>query len=78
MIILCNIFSGARGLLTSLRNHQLSQPTRRNGGLQVADAEKKNSAFHGHSIDCNSIVHQQAGGSESKYNYWKRNGLTEQ
>ena len=52
MIFLCNIFSGARGMLKSLRNHeagsaacrhrdQLSQPTKRNGELLVwTDAEK--------------------------------------
>ena len=50
MVFLCDVFSGARGMLKSLRNHeagsaayrhQLSQPTRRNGGLLVrADAEK--------------------------------------
>ena len=28
-------------MLKSLRNHQLSQPTRGNGGLLVADVEKK-------------------------------------
>ena len=49
-VFLCDIFSGARGMLKSLRNHeagsvarrhQLSQPTRSNGGLQVrADAEE--------------------------------------
>ena len=47
-IFLCDIFSGARGMLKSVRNHeagacrhQLSQPTRRNGGfLMRADAEK--------------------------------------
>ena len=50
MILIFDIFSVARGMLKSLRNHeagsaachhQLSQPTRRNGGLLVqADAEK--------------------------------------
>ena len=50
MIFIFDIFSVARGMLKSLRNHeagsaachhQLSQPTRRNGGLLVqADAEK--------------------------------------
>ena len=57
--ILCDIFSGARGMLKSLRNHKagsgslhclplLSQPTRSlNGGLLVrADAEKKIQVSH--------------------------------
>ena len=42
MIFLCDIFSGARGMLESLHNHRQSQqPTGRNGGLSEADAEKK-------------------------------------
>ena len=39
--IFCDIFSGARGMLKSLRNHRQSQqPTGQNGGLLGADAEK--------------------------------------
>ena len=49
MIFLCDMFSGARGMLQShcaiTGNH--SAPTGRNGGLMGADAEKK-IVFHGH------------------------------
>ena len=57
MVFLCDIFSGARGMLKSLRNHKAgsaacchyhNQPLRLNGGLLVrADAEKKNQVSHG-------------------------------
>ena len=77
MIFLCDIFSGARGMLKSLRNHRQSQqPTGRNGGLSGADAEKKNSL----SWSLNRLqlsLYQQAGWTRSKYNYWRRKGLTE-
>ena len=78
MIFSCDIFSGARGILKSLRNHRQSQqPTGRNGGLMRADAEKENNL----SWSLNRLqlsLYQQAGGTRSKYNYWRRKGLTEQ
>ena len=56
---------------------QSQQPTRRNGGLLGADAEKKNSlSWSLNRLQLSS--YQQAGGTRSKYNYWRRKGLTKQ
>ena len=57
--------------------HPHPQPTGRNGGLMRADAEKENNL----SWSLNRLqlsLYQQAGGTRSKYNYWRRKGLTEQ
>ena len=70
-------------MLKSLRNHQQSQqPTRRNGRIAggaglVADAEKIISLPW--SLNRLQLsLYQQTGGTGRKYNYCRRNGLTEQ
>ena len=64
MIFLCDIFSGAGGMLKWLRNHRQSQqPTGRNGGLPGANAEKRWSLNR-----LQLSLYQQAGGIRSKYN----------
>ena len=78
MIFLCDIFSGARGMLKSLRNHeagstacchQLSRPTKRNGGLLVrADAEENN-VSHDDQIYCNWVCTSTTNRTEGKYNF---------
>ena len=69
--------SGAREMLKSLRNYRQSQqPTRRNGGLLRADAERNSLSWSLNRLQLS--LYQQAGGSRSKYNYWRRKGLTEQ
>ena len=76
MIFLCDIFSGACGMLKSLHNHRQSQqPTGSNGGLMGADAEK----ILSWSLNQLQLsLYQQAGGTRSKYIYWRRKGSTEQ
>ena len=79
IIFLCDIFSGARGMLKSLCNHRQSQrpgATGRNGGLFGADAEKNSLSWPLNRLQWS--LYQQAGGTRSKYNYWRRKGLTEQ
>ena len=71
MMFLCDI-SGARGMLKSLRNHR--QSTGRNGALLGADVEKKSLLWSLNQLR----LYQQAGGTRSKYNYWRRKELTEQ
>ena len=78
MAFLCDIFSGARGMLKSLRNRwQSQQPIRRNVGLLAADVKKKISL----SWSLNRLqlsLYQHAGGTGNEYNYWRWNGLMEQ
>ena len=79
MIFLYGIFSGARGMLKPLRNHeagsaacrhQQSQPTRRNGGLLPvwADAQKTK-VSHDDWIYCNWVCTSTTDRTESKYNF---------
>ena len=76
--ILCDIFSGARGMLKSLRNHRQSQrPNGKKWRIVGGRCWEKNSL----SWPLNRLqlcLHQQAGGTRSEYNYWRRKGLTEQ
>ena len=61
-------------MIKSLRHLRQSQwPTRRNGVLLVAYADKKFSL----SWSLNRLqwsLYQQAGGTGGKYNYWRCNG----
>ena len=50
--------------------------TGRNGGLFGADAEKNSLSWPLNRLQWS--LYQQAGGTRSKYNYWRRKGLTEQ
>ena len=78
MIFLCDIFSGARGMLKSLRNHRQSQrPDGKKWRIVGGRCWEKNCL----SWSLNRLqlsLYQQAGGTRSKYNYWRRKGLTEQ
>ena len=74
MLFLCDIFSGARGMLKSLCNHN-SQ--REEMGDCRGPMLRKNSL----SWSLNRLqlsLYQQASWTKSKSNYWRRKGLTEQ
>ena len=66
-------------MLKSLRNHeagsaacrhQLSSPTRRNGGLLVRVDAEKNKVFHDDWIYCNWVCTSTADRTEGKYDFW--------
>ena len=77
MIFLCDI-SVARGMLKSLHNHRQSQrPNGKKWRIVGGRCWEKNSL----SWSLNRLqlsLYQQAGGTRSKYNYWRGKGLTEQ
>ena len=77
MIFLCDI-SVARGMLKSLRNHrQLQRPNGKKWRIFRGRCWEKNSL----SWSLNRLqlsLYQQAGGTRSKYNHWRRKGLTDQ
>ena len=55
---------------------QSQRPNGKNGGLFGADAEKNSLSWPLNRLQWS--LYQQAGGTRSKYNYWRRKGLTEQ
>ena len=79
MIFLCDIFSGARGMLKSLRNHKAGSAACRYYHNQPEDSmvdcwwgpmqRKTNQVSHDDWIDCNWVFTSTADRTEGKYNF---------
>ena len=77
MIFLCDI-SGARGMLKSLHNHRQSQRLNGKKWRIVGGRCWEKSSLSWSLNRLQLSLYQQAGGTRSKYNYWRHKGLTEQ
>ena len=64
IIFLCDIFSGARGMLKSLRNHRQSQRPNGKTWRIVGGRCWEKIVFHGHSIDCSYVCTSKQVGLE--------------
>ena len=64
MIFLCDIFSGTRGMLKSLRNHRQSQRPNGKTWRIVGGRCWEKIVFHGHSIDCSYVCTSKQVGLE--------------